>query len=159
MISNVVCGFIGDKISNPTLLSIAGNVGNMLTFLIIGPLPFLSVEPNIILSIIGLAIFGFSEGLIYVSAFSRAEKAAARNGFDENTRTYQLISGLWIAFDLLGNFLGPALGSIVVEMIGFRYTTLIFWILYLIMLIVDIIEFYCISKQSHMQYAKIETSD
>ena len=126
----------------------------------IGPLPFLPIQPNIALSVIGMALFGFSMGMTYVSAFARAEKSATKCGFPEDTKTYQLISGLWIAFDLLGNFLGPVVGGIAVEMIGFRYTTLIFWIPYLGMLIADIVETYgckCNFHTSHIQYTKVNT--
>ena len=160
MASNVVCGYIGDKFSNPTLLSIAGNIGLIIAYLMIGPLPFLPIKPNIPLSIIGMALFGFSMGMTYVSAFTRAEKSATRYGFPEDTKTYQLISALWIAFDKLGNFLGPVAGGIAVEMIGFRYTTLIFWIPYLGMLIADIIETYCDKcgfYPSDIQYTKANT--
>ena len=87
--------------------------------------------PNIPLSITSMALYAFSMGMTYVSAFTRAEKSATKYGFPEDTKTYQLISGLWIAFGLLGNFLGPVIGGIAVEMLGFRYTTLIFWIPYL----------------------------
>ena len=102
-------------------------------------------------------------GLIYVSSFTRAEKSATENGFPENTRAYQLISGLWIASDLMGNFLGPSIGGIVVEMLGFRTTTLIFWIPYLFMLGADIAELYNFKTRkpsyTHVQYTKINTLD
>ena len=99
-------------------------------------------------------------GMTYVSAFTRAEKSATKYGFPEDTKTYQLISGLWIAFDLLGNFLGPVIGGIAVEMFGFRYTTLIFWIPYLGMLIADVIETYgynCELYPNLEQYTKVKT--
>ena len=162
MISTVISGLIADKISTPTLLSIIGNVGQILAFFIIGPLPFLPIEPNVTLSFLGLALYGFFMGLVYVSSFTRAEKSATENGFPENTRTYQLISGLWIASDLMGKFLGASMGGIVVEVLGFRATTLVFWIPYLFMLGADIIDFNF--KDRHhsnipLQYTKINSFD
>ena len=163
MISTVVSGLIADKVSTPTLFSIAGNVGQVLAFLLIGPLPFFPIEPNVPLSFIGLALFGFSMGLMYVSSFTRAEKSATDNGFPDNTKTYQLISGLWVASDLSGNFLGPSIGGIVVETLGFRMTTLLFWIPYLFMLSADIIELCNFKKRHrsniHVQYTQINTFD
>ena len=49
MASNVVCGYIGDKFSNPTLLSIAGNIGLIVAYLMIGPLPFLPIHIEIMI--------------------------------------------------------------------------------------------------------------
>ena len=51
MVSTVICGYIGDRISNPTLLSIAGDIGLIIAYLMIRPLPFLPIQPNIPLAI------------------------------------------------------------------------------------------------------------
>ena len=40
-----------------------------------------------------MALYAFSMGMTYVSAFTRAEKSATKYGFPEDTKTYQLISG------------------------------------------------------------------
>ena len=40
----------------------------------------------------------------------------------------------------MGNFVGPTVGGILVEVIGFRYTTMVWLSLYLFMLPIDYIE-------------------
>ena len=138
--STVIVGYIGDKISNPILLSITGNVGMIVALLIIGPLPFVYMKSSITFTYIGIGLYGFFDSFVFVTSFTRAENSATQNGFVESTRTYQLISGLWIAFDSFGNFLGPSLGGIVVEQLGFRNAIMVFWFPYICMLLFNIIE-------------------
>ena len=40
----------------------------------------------------------------------------------------------------LGNFVGPTISGAVVQIKGFRFTTLVFFVLYILMLLFDIIE-------------------
>ena len=140
MISTILVGYIGDKISNPTILSLTGYIGLIVTLLIIGPLPFIPVEPSTTMTLIALGLYGFFDCFIFVSSFTRAEMSATQNGFEENTRTYQLISGLWMTFNSMGNFLGPSIGGIVVEVLGFRNAIMILWFPFILMLIFNIIE-------------------
>lgn len=49
-------------------------------------------------------------------------------------------SGLWLSVFSLGNFVGPTISGVLVQVKGFRFTTLIFFVLYLVMLLFDIIE-------------------
>ena len=51
-----------------------------------------------------------------------------------------LIIGIWLSAFSLGNFVGPTIAGALVESQGFRTTTLIFFILYLLMLVIDIFE-------------------
>jgi len=140
MISTVLVGYMGDKISNPTLLSLTGYIGLIFTLLIIGPLPFIPVEPSTTMTLIALGLYGFFDCFIFVSSFTRAKMSATQNGLEENTRTYQLISGLWMTFNSMGNFLGPSVGGIVVELLGFRNAIMILWFPFILMLIFNIIE-------------------
>ena len=142
MISTVVSGYITDKFSCPTVLSILGNMGLVFAFIIMGPLPFIPMNGSVTMIMVSMAFEGFSLGLVYVSSFTRAQNAAKRNGFPEDTKSYHLISSMWVSFDLMGSFFGPCIGGIVAEMWDFRTTTVICWMGYLIMLVIDVIEFY-----------------
>ena len=74
-------------------MSIIGNIGVVLAFTFIGPLPFIAVEPNISLATGCSALIGFSQAFVLVSSFARAQSAAVHNGFSKDTETYHLISG------------------------------------------------------------------
>uniref|UniRef100_T1IGZ2 Major facilitator superfamily (MFS) profile domain-containing protein n=1 Tax=Strigamia maritima TaxID=126957 RepID=T1IGZ2_STRMM len=45
------------------------------------------------------------------------------NGFPDSYQTHGLISGLWAAFFQLGNFIGPSIGGILYDTVGFRNGT------------------------------------
>ena len=51
-----------------------------------------------------------------------------------------LSTGIWLSAFSLGNFVGPTIAGALVETEGFRNTTLIFFFLYLVMLLLDIFE-------------------
>jgi len=142
MLSTVVSGYIADKFSCPTTLSILGNMGLVFAFTIIGPLPFIPINASVTMILVSMALECFSVGLVYVSSFTRAKTAATRNGLPENTNTYRLISSMWVSCDFMGCFFGPSIAGIVVKKWGFRMATFICWIMYLIMMVMDSIEFH-----------------
>ena len=72
-----------------------GNVGLVIAFTFIGPLPFISIETSVPLATGCTALVGFSYAFVMVSTFTRAQGAALRNGFAKDTDTYHLISGYY----------------------------------------------------------------
>ena len=132
----------------------------VIAFIFIGPLTFVPIEPSVPLlrGIMVLAAVGYAH--VMVSTFARAQGAAIRHGFQKDIETYLLISGikcqrgrifpqflisilnagLWSSSFYLGNFVGPTLGGFMVEAYGFRKSTLLFWIMYLIIATVDVSE-------------------
>ena len=51
--------------------------------------------------------------------FVYAHKQSIENGLPDTVPTYGLISGLWVAGYAMGNFLGPTLGGIFYDQVGF----------------------------------------
>ncbi len=49
------------------------------------------------------------------------------------------IEGMWVASYHLGNFVGPTTAGFVVEAVGFRSTTLYFFVPFVVMAVVDLI--------------------
>lgn len=68
--------------------------------------------------------------------------------------------GIWLSAFSLGNFVGPTIAGALVETEGFRNTTLIFFSLYLVMLILDTFEglFRFIQERRQRQYQEIRWS-
>ena len=71
---------------------------------------------------------------------------------------FSALPGIWLSAFALGNFTGPTVAGVMVDTEGFPRTTLIFFGLYLIMLLVDIVEALCNSRRSSQQegYQQIE---
>ena len=82
-----------DKIRYPTMISLIGNCFMATAFLLIGPVPFLPIEPTVPLIQGSVAICGFGYGLVLVSTFGRSQRSAIRNGFNDDMDTYLIISG------------------------------------------------------------------
>jgi len=87
-----------------------------------------------------MALAGLTHGLIVPSSYSRAQNRAVQTGYANNTSTNVMISGLWLSMFSLGNFVGPTVSGAVVQVMGFRFTTLVFFVLYISMLLFDIID-------------------
>lgn len=62
-------------------------------YLLIGPVYFMPFGTSLGLIQGCMAVLGLSNGLILVSTFSSAQRAAIRNGFNNDIDTYLIISG------------------------------------------------------------------
>ena len=138
MLSTIVSGLITDRLTYPISVSIFGNMCIMAAFIFILPPYFI---PKIYITLttwICMSVFGFGIGVSYVSSYKRAKDSVIRNGFPPNTRTYHLLSGLWVSGWFTGYFLGPIIGGYITEIYGFRYAILVCLLLHVIMVVGDI---------------------
>merc|ERR1712108_55881 len=100
-----------------------------------------------------MALVGACYACIMVSTFA-TQGAAARMGYPKDIDTYLLISGTWTSSLYLGCFAGPTLAGFMVERIGFRHTTILFWAVYLAILLADFLECCFYLKISHDENLK-----
>ena len=163
MISTLASGYITDKLTHPIILSILGNIGLIITFMFIGPLPLIPIEVGADFITMIMALLGFSMGLLYVSSYKRAQVSAIQNGFPPNTKTYHLISGFYLTFHFIGYFLGPSIGGVAVEWWGFRSATVIYFIVYCIIFIANVVKIsynFVTNKSAHsIDYEIIQTQN
>ena len=87
-----------------------------------------------------MALAGFAYSCMVVSSFSRAQSRVLSLGYQDDINTYVMISGVWLSAFSLGNFVGPTIAGCLVQTEGFRTTTLIFFALYCIMILMDTFE-------------------
>ena len=85
---------IVDKLKHPVIVSVTGNLLMAVTFLFIGPVPFLNVQPSVGLIYGMISLAGIAYGVVVVSTFARSQGAAIRLGYTDDLPTYLLISGL-----------------------------------------------------------------
>ena len=70
-----------------------GNACFVLGFIFIGPLPFIPIGTNLVVTTIATSLGGFAYALVMVSSFARAQAAAIQKGFEQETDNYHFISG------------------------------------------------------------------
>ncbi|XP_059176645.1 MFS-type transporter SLC18B1-like [Physella acuta] len=120
-VTSPVWGRISDSMNiNGTLITL-GNLMCGLGLLVVGPspfLPFLPVELWVI--ILGLVILGFFYALAIVPTMNCLLISAIELGFENNLETYGIVVGLFNAIYYLGTFIGPMLGGVLIEELGFR---------------------------------------
>ena len=121
-----------------TAVSLAGNLSLAVVLTLIGPLPFIPLEPSVPLVRGLMCLVGVGFSLVMVSTFSRAQTAPIRLGYQRDLSTYLLMSGLWSGTLYLGGFLGPTVAGVLVDAYGFRTATILYWALYLLATVVDV---------------------
>ena len=113
-------GFICDK-KSPLIVTFLGSLFVVISFLLIGPAPFIPLELSLIQSIIALLLHGIGLGAILVSTFSCAQSETVKNGFPDSISTYGMVSSIWTSTFALGAFIGPTIGGVLMDIIGFSW--------------------------------------
>ena len=129
-IGNILVGWAIDKVGYPTHFSLAGEVMFMMASTFVGPLSFIPMEPTKHLIQCMMALVGLAHSTIACSSFVRVHKQVLRMGFTDDIRTYVMISGTWTSFFALGLMVGSTLSGFIVDLVGFRCTTIFFFFLY-----------------------------
>ena len=106
-----------------------------ISFLLVGPAPFIPLETNIPLCVVALIILGIGCSAELVATFSGSLAAAHEAGFPADLSTCGLISGIWASSFALGCFLGPSVGGASLETFGFRWASQIVVVMHIILAI------------------------
>jgi len=124
-------------------------IGNLLIFaslFLVGPVQYLHIFPDYLLTELGLGLLGIGTAATLTATFSLVQKHAllvigeGGDGDDaEDQEASSLISGLWTAAFALGNFVGPTVGGPLVDLLGFAGTTPVLQAWALLMLVTDVV--------------------
>ncbi|XP_053769588.1 MFS-type transporter SLC18B1 isoform X2 [Desmodus rotundus] len=98
--------------------------GNLITagcYMLLGPVPVLPIKSQLWLLVLVLVINGISAGMSIIPTFPEILNCAYDNGFEEGLSTLALVSGLFGAMWSVGAFVGPTLGGLLYEKIGFEW--------------------------------------
>ncbi|XP_054166213.1 MFS-type transporter SLC18B1-like [Oppia nitens] len=120
---NPYWGSLVDKVANKHSLCLAGCLFSMLSYIVAGPLPFLPIESNIWLVIVGQIFLGFAMGGLVVGSFTHGFNEIIKSGFAENVSTFAVISASFSSAFALGSAIGPALGGYLLGQLGYRWST------------------------------------
>ncbi|XP_065203815.1 MFS-type transporter SLC18B1-like [Planococcus citri] len=134
-----IFGRIVDRVLKPKSLLIVGCVLNIISFSIIGPLPFLPIPSTLGICILALFIHGFALAAGNVATFIDSIRSAIEAGFPENISTYGLMSGIWTSAYALGAFIGPSVAGFLYDFVGFRYATIFVIVIHALLAVVLIV--------------------
>ncbi|CAL4068429.1 unnamed protein product [Meganyctiphanes norvegica] len=127
-------GLIADKVIPPIITMQLGIVLMLISFLLVGPAPFLPIAPSIPLVICGLCLFGVGFGGGFVVSFNGVLQGAKSYGLPDNLALNGLVSGIFTSTFSLGCFVGPSLGGFLLDNLGFRLGSIAPLVFHLIVL-------------------------
>uniref|UniRef100_A0A0N4ZKY0 MFS domain-containing protein n=1 Tax=Parastrongyloides trichosuri TaxID=131310 RepID=A0A0N4ZKY0_PARTI len=100
---------------------IVGYILEIGVFTCMGPVPFFNYKSTPKLYGICLAVMGMASSMLFVPSFKRSMDIVLKDhGFAESLKTSSVVSGMYIAAFRLGSFIGPFVGSTLVEHKGYR---------------------------------------
>jgi MFS family permease len=153
-----VWGAICDRLKQPMHVTLVGTILIFIGFALIGPAPYIPLDPNLWLTAGGLVCVGLGYGANAVSSFLIALQQARFNGFADCLGTYALVSGMWTSCVAFGSFIGPSVAGILYDLMGFRKQILILLAL-LVILIVTLIICIMTSREQRDMYASFSAEE
>ncbi|CAL4237633.1 unnamed protein product [Meganyctiphanes norvegica] len=117
-------GWLCDVKSSSLTVCLAGAVLSFLSFLLIGPAPFIDLPFTLLLVMIAIILLGVGNSAQIMATFSGVNQEAIACGFPENLATYGLVGGIWNCCFSIGCFIGFATGGILLDLVGFKWASM-----------------------------------
>jgi MFS family permease len=138
------------------LMSLTGCFMCLFGFVIIGPLPFIGSKPSLILIILALIFIGLGTGIKLVAALVGSFKYAIEElGMPDNKSTFGVCSSIYHTSTSVGAFLGPSIGGLLLDHVGYADSTYFlfsFELILIIGLIAFMIERQCSGSMGARRY-------
>ncbi|XP_077539758.1 MFS-type transporter SLC18B1-like isoform X3 [Haemaphysalis longicornis] len=97
------------------------------SYCIVGPLPFIPIEPNLFLVYTSQVIMGVGLSTTYVSPYMHAVRHAVESaGYPDNEKTHGVVTSATYQFMVFGAVLTSPLAGYITQKIGFQRSTMIF---------------------------------
>jgi len=158
-ISAPIWGKLCDKGMSPKLIILLGSLVVIVSFLLIGPAPFLPLDETLGLCIAALVIHGIGFGAQLVATFSGAHMDVIASGMPDNLATYGLVSGMWTSSFALGAFIGPSCAGVLLDAFGFDWACMFVVALHSVVALLMVLYMCCFKKPSQRRdlYETLET--
>ncbi|CAL4100791.1 unnamed protein product [Meganyctiphanes norvegica] len=140
-------GYLCDYIIIPDIVVLVASLTCCIGFLFLGPAPFLLLDTSYATCIIAMILLGIGQGGEFVGSYTGAIRAALVAGFPDNLITYGLVSGLWSTAFYLGAFLGPTITGIMIDNLGFGWSSVVVLALHLLVA-GNIMSYFCYNYTS-----------
>lgn len=151
-------GWLCDRWLSPRSVTAFGAVTVAVAFLFVGPVPFLPIDMSLSVIVCALIVHGVGMGAELVSTFTGAHRDAIANGFPDDLSTYGLISGIWTSAFALGCFIGPSVGGVLLDHIGFAWSTVIIVALHILVFVSTTTFIWCRRSDNANVYTSINES-
>jgi len=125
-------GWLCDVKKSSLTVCLTGAVLSFLSFLLIGPAPFINLPFTLLSVMIANILLGVGNAAQVMATFSGVYKEAVACGFPSNLSTFGLIGGIWNCCFSIGCFIGFSTGGILLDLVGFRWASMSVVILQLI---------------------------
>uniref|UniRef100_A0A0N4ZAN7 MFS domain-containing protein n=1 Tax=Parastrongyloides trichosuri TaxID=131310 RepID=A0A0N4ZAN7_PARTI len=134
-----IMGHVIDKYSYINdYIFILGYILQIVAFVCMGPAPFLNYKPTVLIFAICLIITGFAFSTLLIPSFKKCMDIVIKeHGFTDSLQTSATVSGVYISSYFFGCFIGPFVGSALVEYMGYRETLSLLAALYFVSVVMD----------------------
>lgn len=117
-------GWLCDVKKSSLTVCLTGAILTFLSFLLIGPAPFISLPFSLLLVMISNILLGVGNSAQVMATFSGVYKEAIACGFPSNLSTYGLLGGIWNCTFSIGCFTGFSTGGILLDLVGFQWASM-----------------------------------
>ncbi|XP_054157759.1 uncharacterized protein LOC128956102, partial [Oppia nitens] len=155
---NQVWAHFADKMPNCHPLCLIGLTSSLISFMIIGPMPFIPIESQLWLTILAQVFLGLGMGGQFVGSFIQGLRETFKSGFPDNVSTYAVISGIFSSSFAMGSAIGPGIGGYMMGQMGYRWATVPIVGLQLFM-ILDFIKTNIDLNNSQLAYSILNVDD
>ncbi|CAB3360916.1 Hypothetical predicted protein [Cloeon dipterum] len=150
-------GWLCDNYFQPKIITVIGCLLNVAGFMLLGPAPFLPFETRLWVCAVAQVLHGMGMAAQLVSTFSDALQEAFKHGCPDSEETHGLICGLWASTFAFGSFVGPLVGGILLDHVGFRSGSVVVMCLNILVAIVLII-YTVINRRQRSYYEDLSAS-
>lgn len=117
--TGVIWGKISDAVENTYTMLTLCLIGLTAGLLLLPPSPLLGLKPVWWLFGVGLTMREIFEGGVYVPLFGKIHSLCLKQGMEDNVATQSFVSSMFFTFFSFGSVVGPTLGGVVTDRIGF----------------------------------------
>ncbi|XP_064652548.1 MFS-type transporter SLC18B1-like [Lineus longissimus] len=124
-ISSPLWGWLSEKTPDSKIVVVIGFIGSGFSLFLLAPSPLLGFAEgeNILwLNIVALLFLGVTISMAVIPTFESVLDSAELAGLEDNMGTYATVAGLWGSMYALGDFVGPVLGGLLEDAIGFQWS-------------------------------------
>ncbi|CAM1291590.1 Uncharacterised protein g182 [Pycnogonum litorale] len=113
-------------------------------YLLLGPVPFLGLEPKLWLLIFSAAVVGIGGAFVYIPALGMMIEVLKKHDIKIGSTEKSFVASSIVFASNVGSFLGPLIAGASLDSFGFEWTTLVFAVITLSVGILDVIYLSCL---------------